>query len=99
MAGCRIVNASVLEAVETIAKISADYQSAGENFIKEFNSAISEMEGAAKEALEAFVNKDVNTFTADQLPKAIQGMSDLLEGNRSNFEEVDAQIAASISGG
>jgi predicted oxidoreductase len=98
MASCRIVNASVAQAVETIAQISKDYQNAGDTFIKDLNAAISEMEGAAKDALKAFIDKDTHDFVADQLPKAIDGMSQLLEGNRKNFEDVDAQIASSISG-
>ena len=98
MAGCRIVNSAVVQAVETIGKISADYKTAGENFIKDFNAAISEMEGAAKDALKKFVDTDVNQFVATDLPDAVSGMSQLLEGNRDNFEKVDAQIATSISG-
>jgi len=99
MAGCRIVNASVATAVQTIADISNKYQTAGENFVKDLNSAIADMEGAAKDAFKQFIDGDVNQFVAIDLPAAVKGMSDLLEGNRDNFEKVDAQIASSISGG
>lgn len=99
MAGCRIVNASVAEAVQKIEGLSGNYREAGENFVKDLNAAIAEMEGAAKDALKAFIDKDVNQFVAVDLPAAVDGMSKLLEGNRDNFEKVDAQIAESISGG
>lgn len=99
MAGCRIVNAGMVTAVEAIADISGKYKTAGEEFIKDLNNAINEMEGAAKDALKAFIDKDVNQFVAVDLPNAVDGMSKLLEGNRDNFEKIDKQIADSISGG
>lgn len=99
MASCRIVNESVVQAVQTIADLSGKYRSAGEAFIKDLNAAINEMEGATKDALKLFIDKDVNQFVAEQLPDAVDGMSKLLEGNRENFENVDTQIANSISGG
>jgi len=99
MAGCRIVDASVVNAEDAIAKISTDYRNAGEAFVRDLNSAISEMEGEAKDAIDHFINTDVNKFVAEDLPQAIDGMSQLLKGNRENFEKVDAQIAQSISGG
>lgn len=98
MAGCRIVNQSVADAVSNIKTISDSYRTAGEEFIKDLNNAISEMEGEAKDALKNFIDNDVNTFVAQDLPDAVKGMSELLEANRSNFETVDKQIADSISG-
>ncbi len=98
MASCRIVNASVVTAVEAVKKSSDDYRTAGENFVKDLNSAISEMEGEAKDALKKFIDGDVNQFVATDLPDAVKGMSELLEANRTNFVDVDKQIADSISG-
>lgn len=98
MAACRIVNQSVLQAIDSITEISESYKTAGENFVKDLNSALAEMEGETKDALSKFIDTDINQFVADDLPKAIKGMSDLLEANRHNFEDVDRQIADSISG-
>jgi len=98
MAGCRIVNAQVVTAVESIKKCSEDYKTAGENFVTEFNSAIAEMEGAAKDALKTLIDGAVTDFVEKDLPTAVDGMSKLLEGNRDNFEKVDQQLADSISG-
>lgn len=98
MAGCRIVNAQVVTAVEAITKCSVDYKTAGENFVTDFNSAIAEMEGAAKDALKTLIDGDVKNFVETDLPTAVDGMSQLLEGNRDNFEKVDQQLADSISG-
>jgi hypothetical protein len=57
MAGCRIVNAGMVTAVQSIADISAKYKTAGEEFIRDLNNAISEMEGAAKDALKTSLIK------------------------------------------
>ncbi|MDR0514420.1 MAG: hypothetical protein LBG81_04580 [Coriobacteriaceae bacterium] len=99
MAGCRIVNQNVSNAVDTIKGISDSYRTAGENFVSDLNAAISEMEGNTKDALKAFIDNDINAFVSEQLPGAIAGMSELLEGNRSNFEKTDSDLAASIGGG
>ena len=98
MAACRIVNQSVLDTVDKIKAISDLYRTQGEEFIKAFNDAIAEMEGETKDALKKFIDTDVNTFVAVDLPNAVKGMSELLEANRSNFESLDGQIAANISG-
>lgn len=98
MAGCKIINQSVVDAVSTIATISGSYKTAGEEFVKALNSAIAEMEGETKDALKKFIDNDVNNFVAVDLPDAVKGMSDLLEANRKNFEDADKQIADNISG-
>ena len=56
------------------------------------------MEGEAKDAFQTLIDGDIKSFTAESLSEAIKGMADLLEQNRQQFEDVDAQIAASISG-
>lgn len=98
MAGCRIVNASVVQARDAVKKSSDDYRIAGEQFIEALNNAIAEMEGDAKDAFKKFIDTDVNQFVALDIPDAINGMSELLEANRTNFVDVDKQIADSISG-
>ena len=98
MAGCRIVNAAVESAVENINTIAGDYKKLGESFITDLNNAIADMEGAAKDALHNFINTDVKTFVEESLPSAVEGMATLLEANRTNFVDVDQQIAHSISG-
>ena len=98
MAGCRIVNQGVETARDEINRIAGEYKTAGEDFVRDLNSAIAEMEGETKDALKKFIDGDVNTFVATDLPNALIGMKDLLEANRQNFVDVDKQIADSISG-
>ncbi len=98
MAGCRIVNAGVVTAVDAIKKSQEAYKKAGEEFVKALNSAIAEMEGETKDALKHFIDNDVNQFVAIDLPGAVEGMHKLLEANRENFEKVDKKLADSISG-
>lgn len=105
MADCRIVNASMSGAVERIGGaqegalegIAKSYQDAGTAFIEALKSAISTMEGETKDALLTFFEKSVEPFVTEDLPKAINSTSVLLEANRKNFEDVDKQLAESIS--
>ena len=98
MADCRIVNASVESAVNNIKAISDSYKTDGQAFIDALTSAISAMEGEKKDALQKFFTTDVQKFVTEDLPNAINGMSELLEANRKNFVDVDLQIANSIAG-
>lgn len=98
MADCRIVNTSVVQAVQNIKDISNEYKLAGQDFMTALTAAISEMEGETKDSLQKFFNTDVQKFVVEDLPTAIDGMSQLLEANRDNFEKVDKQIADSIAG-
>ena len=98
MAGCRIVNQSVVDAISKLETLSGNYKSSGEEFVGALKSAIADMEGETKDAILKLIETQVNDYVAVQLPNYIKGMSELLEGNRSNFETVDQQIASSISG-
>lgn len=99
MADCRIVNKGVADSVKNIEEISNSYRSDGQAFIDALTSAISAMEGETKDALQKFFTTDVQKFVTEDIPTALQGMAELLEANRQNFEDVDRQIAESISGG
>jgi len=99
MAACKIVNAAATKAVSEFKGYSEEYKSAAETFVTAFTSAIAEMEGEAKDALETFFNNNVKPLVLEDIPSAVDGMSQLLEANRSNFEAVDKQIADSIAKG
>ncbi len=99
MASCRINNAAAEKAVKEIKSYSEEYKTAADTLVNAFTAAIADMEGAAKDALEEFFNTDVKKLITEDIPSALDGMSQLLEANRSNFEEIDKQIADSISKG
>ena len=106
MAGCRIVNQAMIDAKDSIDQIASEYDQAGSSLIASLTSALSEMQGAAKESLfENFIDTALKSFVqgleegAQSLPATLKGMASLLEANRTNFVEVDSQIATSISGG
>lgn len=102
MADCRIVNAALKSSVANIASIATEFANAGTTFETAFKAAIDPMEGEAKDAmLELFDSKYKEFVTSMEagLPGLVKGMSDLLEANRKNFEDVDNQIAASIRDG
>ena len=52
MAGCRIVNEAVSSAVQEINSISSAYKDAGDALISSLTSALADMEGEAKDALQ-----------------------------------------------
>lgn len=102
MADCRIVNQNVASSVTNIDNLATKYANAGTEFETAFKAAIAEMEGDSKDALIELFDKSYKEFVTSLeagLPAMIKGMSSLLEGNRGNFEKVDAQIAESIRGG
>lgn len=102
MADCRIVNESVKASVEKINSLADKYAEAGTNFETTFKAAIADMEGDSKDAMTELFDNSYKTFVTDLengLPAMIKGLAALLEGNRSNFETVDAQIAESIRNG
>jgi hypothetical protein len=96
MADCRIVYNGVTSALEAINTSSGDYKKAGDQFIEDFTSAINEMEGEAKDALASLIQGQVTQFVTEGIPKALDGMHELLQGNLDNFVKVDDDIAASI---
>lgn len=98
MAGCRIVDAAVVSAVSAIDSALTSYKRSGEALISALNSAISSMEGASKDALKRFIDTTVNDYVVTSLPNAVDGMSKLLEANRTNFVDVDQQLADGIGG-
>lgn len=107
MADCKIVNSSVVNAINAIGGpeqgqlmgIAKKYETAGTTLMDALKAAIATMEGETKDALQKFFTGDVEPFVVTDLPSAINGLSVLLEANRKNFEDVDKQIADSISGG
>jgi len=102
MADCRIVNASVKATVTNIENIASKFKAAGDTLVSEFANAIADMEGDSKDALVELFNNSYRDFVSSEeegLPAMIKGLASLLEGNRQNFEDVDAKIAESIRGG
>lgn len=99
MAACRIVNEEVKKAVDELTGYSNEYKSAGDALVSAFTAAIAEMEGASKDALLEFFNKEATSLVKESVPEAVKTMATLLEANRSNFEDIDQKIAQSISSG
>lgn len=99
MADCKVVNAKMVSAIGNIKQYSTSYANAGTKLMEDLYAAIAPMEGATKDAIDAFFKNSVNDFVITDLPGAINGLGELLEANRKNFEDVDQQIADSISGG
>ena len=87
MAGCRVVKASMDASVKNLNDFGTKYEDAGTTFVTAF-----------KDALEEFFNTNIEGFVTTDLPGAVRGLASLLEANGTNFDDTDAQIAASIRG-
>jgi hypothetical protein len=96
MADCRIVYNGVTNALTAIQTSSKGYLDAGNEFISAFTNAINEMEGEAKDALDTLIKGQVTQFVTEGIPKALDGMHELLNENLNNFVKVDSDIANSI---
>ena len=100
MADCKINNAAVKKAVKAIEDIQVKYKKAGTDFCSSFDSAISSMEGASKDALQKLFDDNYRNFVSSEkegIPAMIGGFSQLLEGNRTNFKDIDSKLAESMS--
>ncbi len=98
MAGCRIVRASVEQSVTNLNNYASQYEDAGSTLATAFKAAIDAMEGEAKDALLEFFETKIEGFVTKDLPEAVKGLASLLDANLQNFDDVDAQLAASIKG-
>ena len=98
MASCRVVKASMDQSVANLKGYAGQYEEAATTFVSAFKAAIDGMEGDAKDALLEFFTDKIEGFVTTDLPGAVNGMASLLEANAQNFDDVDAQIAASIRG-
>ncbi len=98
MAGCRVVKASMDQSVQNLNQYASEYEEAAATFAAAFKAAIEEMEGDAKDALLEFFTTNIEGFVTKDLPDAVKGLAALLAANAQNFDDVDAQIAASIRG-
>lgn len=98
MAGCKVVKESMDKSVANILKCSTDYEDAATTFVTAFKAAIEAMEGDAKDALLEFFETNIEGLVTKDIPGAVKGLSELLKANAQNFDDVDAQLAASIRG-
>lgn len=98
MAGCRVVKASMDQSVTNLNGYATQYTEAATIFVTAFKAAIEEMEGDSKDALLEFFTENIEGFVTTDLPGAITGLASLLKANAQNFDDTDAQLAASIRG-
>lgn len=105
MADCKIVNQAVSSCVTKISSLATEYATAGDALVTAFTNAISEAEGDAKDALLELFEQSYKPFVAggtgddaSSVESMVKSLSDLLEGNRTNFIDVDSKIAESIRG-
>lgn len=82
-----------------------DFETKAGAFIEALTSALSTFEGETKDVLMEKKIGNVETegtlayFVQKQIPDLLNGLSQLLEGNRTTIDESDRKLAEAISGG
>lgn len=99
-------NAALEKARDEIAKSATSLKTKGTSFIGTLTATLSTFSGATKDAL---MQHKIGTsgsetegtlacFLEKQVPELIEGLSKLLEGNRSTVDDADQKLADAISG-
>lgn len=100
MADFTIVNQDVKQVADKIQNtIASDLKTAGEKFCNDFDAAIKEMQGEAKDELVKFFDEVYRSFVSDPekgVPGMVKSLGELLEVNRTQFVSTDSQIAETI---
>ncbi len=99
-------NNKLTTAKADIERISTSFATAGSSFITSLTSALSTFEGETKDALMTYkigasgseTEGTLAYFVEKQIPDLINGLAQLLEGNRSTIDDSDRQLAEAISG-
>ena len=87
---------SMRAAASQIRELANRYKSAADVFEGDFTTAVSDWEGAAKEAVMKYITGPVDGQIADSVPKIINSPDYILEANADQMEAADQQIAANI---
>lgn len=102
-----VVENKALEiARDDIKKAAGDFKSKGSTFIGTLTATLEPFKGATKDALiEHKIGKTGSEtegtlayFLEKQIPDLLEGLSKLLEGNRTTIDESDQKLADAISG-
>ena len=99
-------NEKMKTAVKEFHDASESFAKLGAQFIADLTNALSTFEGETKDVLMSKKigasggdNKDTLAyFVEKQIPELIDGLSQLLEGNRDTIEKSDQQLADAIKG-
>lgn len=99
-------NAALEKARDDILQAAKDFKSKGSSFIGTLTATLGTFSGATKDALiqhkiGATGSETEGTlayFLEKQAPDLIEGLSKLLEGNRTTVDEADQKLADAISG-
>ena len=99
-------NQKMEDAKKDIDSASADFKSKGSAFIEALTNALNTFEGETKDALMkskigssgSETEGTLAYFVEKQIPSLLDGLSQLLEGNRTKIDESDRKLAEAISG-
>jgi len=100
-------NQKIVAAKDAIEKDAENFGKMAAAFLGELESALSTFEGETKDALmESKIGpisgekeQTLAHFLVVQVPKVIENLAALLEGNRQTIEDSDKKLAEAISGG
>lgn len=100
-------NQKMVDTKKDIDTASTDFKGKGTAFIEALTNALSTFEGETKDALMkskigssgSETEGTLAYFVEKQIPDLLNGLSQLLEGNRTTIDESDRKLAEAISGG
>ncbi len=101
-----VENAALTKARDDIHTASTNFKTMGTNFISTLSTTLSSFSGETKDALMQYkigasgseTEGTLAYFLEKQIPDLIDGLSKLLEGNRTTIDESDHKLADAISG-
>lgn len=101
-----IDNQKMIEAKTSIEEAAVKFGSMGSAFIETLSNTLGTFEGETKDILMSNKIGSAGTdvegtlayFVEKQIPDSLNGLAQLLEGNRSTIEESDHKLADAIAG-
>lgn len=101
-----VENAALEKAKEDIEKAATDFKTKGTTFLGTLDSTLKSFSGETKDALMQYkigssgseVEGTLAYFLEKQIPDLLNGLAQLLEGNRTTIDESDRKLAEAISG-
>lgn len=101
-----VENQALETARDEIKKASETFKSKGTAFIETLTTTLNTFSGETKDALLQYKIGAVGSetegtlayFLEKQIPDLLEGLSKLLEGNRTTIDESDRKLAEAISG-
>lgn len=96
-------NAKIVNTINELDRLKVSFKTIGEELIENLGNALDSFEGETKDVLmtkigqaKNFSSNTLAYFLVEQVPDLLEGLSELLEGNRKAIEDCDKNLAQAI---